>query len=342
MLQGIPQDTGAVPWGRFRQVDQFGLFPVARQWRVRYTLRSTDPVDPTTGKGNAVAANGLNVMQFTAPVSEFITPENTVYGDPTLLTVPQNFQDFPFLVRGEGPWRGDPAHIVGQLAPFPLTNSIAGLTPSAPAQFACPAAAQPTVVIAPASQTAAQGTTVTLDASASHSNPLGDALTFQWTQNSGPAVALANANSAKASFQAPAVTANSGLTFQVTVTDSKTGQKNIGTSLVEVTPVRVPADTVSIAVGGVVYRTNRGVLNATATSSDSTCSAVLTLTAPGTNLPAGGVLMTPQGIPGPGVPCTYTFVSGRQIAPAPTSVTVSSTLGGSATATVANGELRIR
>jgi hypothetical protein len=68
----------------------------------------------------------------------------------------------------------------------------------------------------------------------------------------------------------------------------------------------------------------------------------LTLTAPGTNLPAGGVLMTPQGIPGPGQPCTYNWTSGKQVAPAPTSVTVTSSLGGSATATVANGELVIK
>ncbi len=338
MLQGIPQDTGAVAWGRFRQVDQFGLFPISRQWRVRYTLRFTDPAGPV------IAANGLTVMQFTAPVSEFITPENTVYGDPNLLAVPQNFQDFPFLARGEGPWRGDPLKIVGQLAPFPLTNSIPGLTPAAPAPFACPVAAQPTVTIIPPNQTVGQGTAVTLDASASHSNPNGHTLTYQWKQNSGPAVTFnpVTANVAKVTFTAPAVTANTGLTFQVLVTDSINGQQNVGTTLVEVTPRVTPFDTVAIAPAGIVYRTNRGVLNATATSSDSTCSAVLTLTAPGTNLPAGGVLMTPQGIPGPGVPCTYTFVSGRQIAPAPTSVTVTSTLGGSATDTVANGELRIR
>jgi hypothetical protein len=345
MLLAIPQEqaaAGAVPWGRFRQVDQFGLFPISRQWRVRYTLRVTDPIDPTTGKGNAIAANGLNVMQFTAPVSTFLTPENTVYGDPTLLAVPQNFQDFPFLAKGEGPWRGDPAKVVGQLAPFPLTNSIPGLTPAAPAPFVCPAASQPTVTITPREQTVTQGSTVTLDASASHSNPTGHALTFQWQQNPAPTVTLAGAATAKASFTAPAVTVATALSFQVTVTDTSTGQQSLGTTLVQVTPVATPADTVLIAAGGVTYRTNRGVLNATVTSSDSTCSAILTLTAPGTNLPAGGVLMTPQGIPGPGVPCTYNFVSGKQITPAPTTVTVTSSLGGSATATVANGELRIR
>jgi hypothetical protein len=334
MLQGIPQDTGAVPWGRFRQVDQFGLFPISRQWRVRYTLRVTDPAGPV------VAANGLTAMQFTAPVSEFITPENTVYGDPVLLAVPQNFQDFPFLAQGEGPWRGDPGKVVGQLAPFPLTNSIPGLTPAAPAPFVCQTASQPTVVVTPANQTVRQGAKVTLDAGASHSNPTGHALSFLWKQNSGPGVALANDATARASFTAPAVTTATGLSFQVTVTDASTGQQNVGTTLVEVTPTTTPADTLSIAPGGVVYRARQGVLNATVTTSDFTCSAILTLTAPGTSLPAGGVLMTP-GKPG-GVGCTYTFTSGRQVVPAPGSVTVKSSLGGANTATVANGELVVR
>ena len=107
----------------------------------------------------------------------------------------------------------------------------------------------------------------------------------------------------------------------------------------EVTPTKLPADTVTIAAGGIVYRQNRGVLNATATSSDTTCGAILTMTAVGTNL--GVVTMTP-GTPVAGTPCTYTFVSGKQVSPAPTSVLVQSSLGGSNTATVANGELVIK
>ena len=339
MLGRIPNRVGGVPWGRFRDIDQFGLFPITRQWRARYTPIPSDPNYPNPP--DLQAANGLDSMAYTIPVAEFITGENLVYGDPTLLVIPQNFQDWPFLAQGEGPWRGNPANIVGQLTPFPLTNSIPGLTPGVPGTQSCPANQAPIVKITPPEQTVPQNNTVILDASQSTSPAGATPLSFRWLQSSGPGVVLFNANTSKANFKAPSVAANTALTFLVTVTDTA-GLSSTGSTLVEVTPKKVGGDTVTIAPGGIVYRVNRGVLNATATSSDSTCSAILTLTAPGTNLPAGGVLMTPQGIPGPGVPCTYLWASGKQIAPAPTSATVTSTLGGSATATVFNGELVIK
>jgi hypothetical protein len=185
---------------------------------------------------------------------------------------------------------------------------------------------------------------VTLNASGSTS-PLGHALTFTWIQTSGPTVILAPgtpSTSPQATFKAPNVTfGNIGFTFQVTVTDNVAVPplSSTGSTLVVVTPGTLAADTVTIAQGGIVYRQNRGVLNATATSSDVTCSAVLRMTAVGTNLPP--VDMTP-GTPVAGTPCTYTFVSGKQVSPAPTSVLVQSSLGGSNTATVANGEILIR
>jgi len=68
-------------------------------------------------------------------------------------------------------------------------------------------------------QTVNQGTGVLLHAESS-SDPDGDALTFAWTQTSGPAVVLTDANTANPSFVAPAVGAGgTDLTFQVLVDD---------------------------------------------------------------------------------------------------------------------------
>ncbi|HET9595037.1 MAG TPA: hypothetical protein VFP65_05635 [Anaeromyxobacteraceae bacterium] len=336
MLGSIPNQKGGVPWGRFRDVDQAGLFPITRQWRVRYTPFATDPPGPV------VAANGLTAMSFTLPVSEFITPENTVYGDPTLLLVPNNFQDFPFLAQGEGPWRGDPLNVVGQLTPFPLTNSIPGLTPPAPAPITCPTATAPTAIITPTNQTVKQNSQVWLNAAASHSNPTGNPLTFVWSQLSGPPVALdtpavcpgaSAASAACATFKAPNVTANTGMSFQVLVTDTITRQSSLATTLVIVSPFAVGADTV--VVTGASYRVSRGVLNVTATSSDQTCAAVLTVQAFASNgstmLPANTNMVA--GPPVAGLPCPYSFVTGKAVFPPAgtslTKVTVLSSEGGS-------------
>ena len=67
--------------------------------------------------------------------------------------------------------------------------------------------------------TVMSGKLVTLDGSAS-SDPDGDAFGFQWTQVSGPAVALANATTTAPRFTSPPVASPTELTFRLTVSDT--------------------------------------------------------------------------------------------------------------------------
>ena len=80
-------------------------------------------------------------------------------------------------------------------------------------------------------QTVMSGSIVTLDGSASE----GDIDSYSWAQTGGPAVALANANSAVATFIAPFVSNAVTLTFQLTVVD-EANQADTDSTSVNVQP----------------------------------------------------------------------------------------------------------
>ncbi len=97
--------------------------------------------------------------------------------------------------------------------------------------------------VAGASQSVSSGALVTLNGNGSN-DPDGDALSYAWTQTLGPSVTLSNANAATTSFNAPSVTSDTLLRFQLTVSDPG-GQSD--TSIVSVT---VSAATTASGGGG--------------------------------------------------------------------------------------------
>ncbi|MDE1818959.1 MAG: hypothetical protein KGI19_10210 [Thaumarchaeota archaeon] len=79
-------------------------------------------------------------------------------------------------------------------------------------------------------------TMVTLDGSASM-QPNGDVLTYSWIQTSGIPVTLSDKSTVKPTFTAPSVTANSILTFVVTVTDGISSKSDTSSVTITVQPL---------------------------------------------------------------------------------------------------------
>src|SRR4029079_10219901 len=107
---------------------------VAGRWRFRpgaplFDLKGFPFLPPTrevhvvSFNGTATTMNGLSAGEYTAPVEEFILPENRGIGTPV---APGNFETMAFLAQGSGPRGGA---FTGQLSP------CAG--PSAPLRHAC-------------------------------------------------------------------------------------------------------------------------------------------------------------------------------------------------------------
>ena len=197
---------------------------------------------------------------------QFIFPENLGVGTPP---VPSNFGDMAFLRNGSGPWKGSANQFIGQLNPWPDSTAPAvSCTAGGPPP---PPPASAVAAFSPSPGPVATGTTVTLDAtgSAPSSGP------FAWTQTGGPAVTISNSSSVQATFVAPTLSAQTNLTFQVSV-----GGANSTTPATATVTVPVAAAPV----------TNPPTVNASSSPANPVASAsAVTLSAAGVD-PAGGVL----------------------------------------------------
>lgn len=304
-----------VPRGRVRFAQLVSnANPPTRTWRLRYS-----------GTAAMTSANGLFAMQYTLPVNEYIFPENTIFGDPTLLAVPLNFQDFPFLTLGSGPWRDANGPIVSQLNPFPLVQ-IPGMSPAIPTPPVC----RPVPTLAPTAQagipqTVRTGSTVTLTATGIDPNTPALPLTFTFRQVGGPSVTLSATSvaavdgRASVTFTAPALAAGATpviLNFTVTASNGTVSSPASTTFVTVGTSAVLDAVTITAAT----YDLGRGTLSVTAQSSDTSGGATLFLT---TDTGLGPIQMTNGGGGG------YSFTQ-RGIFPQPSFVWVISSEGGSA------------
>ena len=191
-----------------------------------------------------------------------------------------------------------------------VSNSVP-LSASATVSITVSPAKAPTANAGPA-QNVKTGTKVTLNGSLS-SDPNGLPLTYAWKQVSGPAVVLTGATTVSPTFTAPAKATSLG--FSLTVSDG------ILTSTASVVTITVSSanDTVTITIAE--YRAAQQRLTVTASSSITDGTPVLTLLGYGPN--GAGVTMPFQG------GGLYTVILSGVTQPA--TVSVSSSLGGSAT-----------
>jgi large repetitive protein len=102
---------------------------------------------------------------------------------------------------------------------FRLTATLGGRTAQDTVTVTVQGVNQHPVGQVPASFSEKEGTPIVLDASGS-TDPEGDTLSFQWTQEGGPRLSLTGADTSKLSFTAPEVLADTQLRFVLVVTDA--------------------------------------------------------------------------------------------------------------------------
>jgi hypothetical protein len=304
--------------GRFRFHVLGGQFmPPTREMIIQShtgTTPASDPFDPTLPAFPTGFANGLGSGQYRLPNFDFIFPENHKLGDPI---IPNNFQDMPFLAQGSGPLFGF-GTVVGQLTPWPGSPAPAPVTCSAAGGFVPIVSAGIDFAVNPGLSETLAGT-LTQDP-----NATAPTITWAQTDTSGFNAKLSpTTGTLTPTFTTVGAPVGTVLTFQLTVTD------NFGTasSTVKVTVV-APRDTITATavwrapIGGVhKVGVKGGQLRVTITESitDPTIRIFV--------IGWGEAMVSPVvGLP------TYIFRADG--VPAPSSVTVRSSLGAETTVPV--------
>jgi hypothetical protein len=339
--------TGAAlanaPLGRFRSVFLKGtalgipMRPAAKEIRTEIV-----------GSKQLTAANGLTTGQYTAPVSEYVFAENLGFGG--LPIVPNNFEDFPFLSLGHGPWDlFDPyAGAIGglnlNLASSPIQGQLTPWPGNPTASVSCAVGAQPAPpVIAVSDLVVAGGANVLLNATATTASPGATLKSFSWALLSAiPAngsalsandekalfkvfpIATPIPNTASLSFTAPSFSTSVVLSFQITVTDSN---NSISTKTVKVTVNKANAVDQLTITAVPTYRTKDGSWSVLVSGSDPT--AIVSMQAFDQN----NILVqakTTMSQPTPGT-AAWTYTGRNTYKPIPTALTViiTSSKGGS-------------
>jgi hypothetical protein len=221
--------------------------------------------------------NGIFAGQYQAPNFNFIFAEQLRMGQ---LLPPNNFQDFPFLNAGSGPYFGafptnPPTRLgtLGQPSPFPYSSVRTAPTCTPGGAVFAP------IADAGAHQNVAPNTVVTLDATRSTDpNTPALPLRFSWTQTGGPAAPLSKANTANPTFVAPRLQlAANGSQIPATLQFVVTVSNNVLSSTALVTvldaAVATPVDTLTVTTA--TFAIHRSILTVDAASSNP--GALLTL-----------------------------------------------------------------
>jgi hypothetical protein len=234
--------------GRFRFHVLGGTFMPPTREMIAVSHNGTTPASLPGGSG---FANGLGSGQYRLPNFNFIFAENVRLGEPI---ISNNFQDFPFLTLGSGPFIAGPTTTpvtatVGQLIPWPGTP--------VPAKAFCSATGNGTAPLVSAGIDFAVGPSrVEQLAGSVIQDPNGGALTITTTQTAGTAVVLTNANTVTPTFTSPAVAAGAStvLTFKITATDT------FGTTsaTVNVTVFGTVRDTLTAGEAKIIFPTTAG------------------------------------------------------------------------------------